>query len=203
MDRVTATLNADDLYSIAAPSAFETAEPFDIALDNQNQAVHVHLNLDETLSQIATLRTTNHYVERNRTHIITVDVDPPETAVSGRLKIATGYGAEVAYTTVTVRPPADDSTQVAVDNTLSKPATPEPTEPGLAEHVDEFVAATPAGLSAPVAVVGLLALILSAGVAASIGSAAVLAGSLVVLLGVAASLAVSAQSDGAGGSSSD
>ena len=197
MDQLTAVLNEADLYAIASPSAFETSGSFDIVLDNDEQAVHVHLNLDETLSSVASLRTTNHYVERNRTYPVTVDVEAPQTAVSGRLKIATGYGAEVAYTTVTISPPEDGSRQVAVDDSLSKPTTSEPTEPTLVDRVEASADAGPAGLPAPVIVVGLLALGLSTAVAASIGSTAVLVGSLVVLLGVAASLAVSAQSDDA------
>lgn len=197
MDRLTAVLNEADLYAIASPSAFETSDSFEIVLDNYKQAVHVHLNLDETLSSVASLRTTNHYVERNRTYPVTVDVEAPQTEVSGRLKIATGYGAEVAYTTVTISPPEDGSRQVAIDDSLSKPATSEPTEPTRVDRLEAYADAGPAGLPAPVIVVGLLALGLSTAVAASIGSTAVLAGSLVVLLGVAASLAVSAQSDDA------
>ncbi|MFB6233737.1 MAG: hypothetical protein ABEH61_05720 [Haloarculaceae archaeon] len=195
MDRLTATLNGDDLYSIAAPETFEASGPFEIVLDNQEQAVHVHLNLDETLSTVASLRTTNYYVERNRTQTVTVDVDPRETEVSGRLKLVTGYGAEVAYTTVTVAPPEKNAKRVAVDDSLSKPTPSEPAEPGVVDRLADFADAGPAGFSAPVIVVGLLALGLSAAVAASIGSTAVLAGSLVVLLGVAASLAVSARRD--------
>jgi hypothetical protein len=197
VDRLTAVLNEADLYAIASPSAFETSDSFEIVLDNHEQAVHVHLNFDETLSSVASLRTTNHYVERNRTYPVTVDVEAPQTEVSGRLKVATGYGAEVAYTTVTISPPEDGSRQVAIDDSLSKPATSEPTEPTRVDRLEALADAGPAGLPAPVIVVGLLALGLSTAVAASIGSTAVLAGSLVVLLGVAASLAVSAQSDDA------
>jgi len=197
VDRLTAVLNEADLYAIASPSAFETSDSFEIVLDNHEQAVHVHLNLDETLSSVASLRTTNHYVERNRTYPVTVDVETPQTAVSGRLKIATGYGAEVAYTTVTISPPEDGSRQVAIDDSLSRPTSNEPTEPTRVDRLEALADAGPAGLPAPVIVVGLLALGLSTAVAASIGSTAVLAGSLIVLLGVAASLAVSAQSDDA------
>jgi hypothetical protein len=197
VDRLTAVLNEADLYAIASPSAFETSDSFEIVLDNHEQAVHVHLNLDETLSSVASLRTTNHYVERNRTYPVTVDVETPQTAVSGRLKIATGYGAEVAYTTVTISPPEDGSRQVAIDDSLSRPTSSEPTEPTRVDRLEALADAGPAGLPAPVIVVGLLALGLSTAVAASIGSTAVLAGSLIVLLGVAASLAVSAQSDDA------
>lgn len=193
MDRLTAVLNETDLYAIAAPSTFETSDSFDIVLDNHEQAVHVHLNLDETLSSVASLRTTNYYIKRNRTHSVSVDIDTPPTAVSGRLKIATGYGAEVAYTTVTVRPPEQGTNRVAIDDSLSKPSSSAPVEPTLLDRLEAFADAGPAGYSAPVIVVGLLAVGLSTVVAASIGSAAVLAGSLVVLLGVAASLAVSVQ----------
>jgi hypothetical protein len=131
VDQLTVVLNEAALYSIATPSTFETTDSFGIVLDNNKQAVHVHLNLDEALSSVASLRTTNHYVERNRIYPVTVDIDTPATEVSGRLKIATGYGAEVAYTTVTVRPAEERSRQVAIDESLSRPTTSTPAEPGL------------------------------------------------------------------------
>ncbi|TQQ81017.1 hypothetical protein EGH24_07645 [Halonotius terrestris] len=189
MPRLTVDLNEDGLHSIAAPSTFETGGPFEIELDNHDEAVHVHLNLDDTLSTVAHIRANNHYVEPNRSRSVTVDVEPRGTDISGRLKIATGYGSEVVYTTVTVTPPDEEPHRVDVDESLSVPATPEPEEPSLAELLaDNGMLPGEAG---PVIVIGLVAIALSAVAAATIESPAVLAGSLIVLVGVAVAVAIS------------
>lgn len=192
MARLTVDLNQDGLHSIAAPSTFETGGSFEIELVNHDQAVHVHLNLDDTLSTVAALRANNHYVEPNRTRTVTVDVEPRADDVSGRLKVATGYGAELSYTTVTVTPPGEEPQRVDVDESLSIPRRPEPEEPGLAERLASGVAA-PGGISIPVILLGLIAIALSAVAAASLNSPAVLVGSVIVLAGVAIAVAISAR----------
>lgn len=193
MARLTVDLNHDGLHSIAAPSAFETGGPFEIELTNHDQAVHVHLNLDDTLSTVAGLRANNHYVEPNRTRTVTVDVEPRANDVSGRLKVATGYGAELSYTTVTVTPPGEEPQRVDVDESLSIPKRPEPEEPTFAERLVAGDAFSVGGTSLPVIVLGLIAIALSAVAAASLESPAVLAGSIIVLAGVAVAVAISAR----------
>ena len=192
MSQLTVSLNKDGLHSITAPDSFETSEPFEILLNNHDEAVHVHLNPDTTLSAVADIRANNHYVEPENERPVSVAVDPRSAAVTGRLKIATGYGAEVAYTTVTVHPPTDDSSGVTVDESLAKPQR----EPPAESTATEQLAAAVAGGNATGLLVGfgLLVVGLAVAIAAAVESGVVVAGAVVVLLGVvvAVGLAVGA-----------
>lgn len=181
MSQLTVSLNEDGLHSIAAPASFEASEPFDVVLDNHGEAVHIHLNLDETLSTVADIRATNHYVEPDGSRPVGVGINPRTTAVTGRLKIATGYGAEVTYTTVTIRPPEEDPKRVTVDESLAKPQREPPAEPTTAEQIGARLADSGAGL---VVAFGLIAVLLAVAVAATLESGVVIAGALVVLVGV-------------------
>lgn len=182
MPQLTVSLNDDGLHSITAPDTFETSGPFEVLLDNHSEAVHVHLNLDETLSAVADIRANNHYVEPSRERPVSVAVTPRSTAVTGRLKIATGYGAEIAYTTVTVQPPTDDPNRVTVDESLAKPQREPPTEPTAAERIGARLAGD--GGARLLVAFGLLAVALAIVIAATLDSGVVIAGALVVLLGV-------------------
>ena len=182
MSQLTVSLNNDGLHSIAAPETFETSEPFDVVLDNDGEAVHVHLNLDETLSAVADIRANNHYVEPTGSRPVGVDVDPRTAAVTGRLKIATGYGSEVAYTRITVQPPEADPTHVTVDESLATPQREAPTKPTAAERIGAALAEE--GGSGLLVTFGLVAVLVAIVVAATLDSGVVIAGAVVVLLGV-------------------
>ena len=182
MSQLTVSLNNDGLHSIAAPETFETSEPFDVVLDNDGEAVHVHLNLDETLSAVADIRANNHYVEPTGSRPVGVNVDPRTAAVTGRLKIATGYGSEVAYTRITVQPPEADPTHVTVDESLATPQREAPTEPTAAERIGAALAEE--GGSGLLVAFGLVAVLVAIVVAATLDSGVVIAGAVVVLLGV-------------------
>jgi len=182
VSQLTVSLNNDGLHSIAAPETFETSEPFDVVLDNDGEAVHVHLNLDETLSAVADIRANNHYVEPTGSRPVGVNVDPRTAAVTGRLKIATGYGSEVAYTRITVQPPEADPTHVTVDESLATPQREAPTEPTAAERIGAALAEE--GGSGLLVAFGLVAVLVAIVVAATLDSGVVIAGAVVVLLGV-------------------
>lgn len=183
MSQLTVSLNDDGLHSIAAPAAFETSESFELLLNNHSEAVHVHLNLDETLSAVADIRASNHYVEPKSLRPVSVAVDPRSAAVTGRLKIATGYGAEIAYTTITVRPPTEDPKRVTVDESLAKPQREPPAEPTTAERIAAAIAGDGESTGLLFAF-GLLAVLLAVAIAATLESGVVIAGAIVVLLGV-------------------
>lgn len=188
MSQLTVSINNDGLHSIAAPEAFETTESFDLVLDNDGEAVHVHLNLDETLSAVADIRANNHYVEPTGSRPVGIDVNPRTAAVTGRLKIATGYGSEVAYTRITVQPPEADPTQVTVDKSLANPQREAPTEPTAAERVDTVLAEK--GGSGLLIAFGLVAVLVAIVAAATLDSGVVIAGAVVVLLGVIVAVSV-------------
>ena len=182
MSQLTVSLNDDGLHSISAPETFETSGPFEVLLDNYGEAVHVHLNLDETLSAVADIRANNHYVEPESERPVSVAVNPRSAAVTGRLKIATGYGAQVAYTTITVQPPTDDPSRVTVDESLATPQREPSAEPTTAGRLAAAIAGKDStGLLGGF---GLLAVVLAVGIAATLESGVVVAGAIVVLLGV-------------------
>ena len=182
MSQLTVSLNDDGLHSISAPETFETSGPFEVLLDNYGEAVHVHLNLDETLSAVADIRANNHYVEPESERPVSATITPRSAAVTGRLKIATGYGAEVAYTTITVQPPTDDPSRVTVDESLATPQREPSAEPTTAGRLAAAIAGKDStGLLGGF---GLLAVVLAVGIAATLESGVVVAGAIVVLLGV-------------------
>jgi len=184
--RLSVDLNRDGLHQIAAPADFETDGPFEIRLRNHGEAIHVHLNLDEDLTAVASLVESNHYVAPYSRQSIEIDTKRIDTAVTGRLKVVTSYGAESAYTTVTVSPPGTVTERVTVDEGLAKPqrSDPEPSTPRerLAAAVDDF---SPRVVAAgTLAVCGVLAI----GVLAQ--NPTVFLGSLAVIAGVVAALAI-------------
>jgi hypothetical protein len=115
-------LNRDRLHEIRVVDEFEADGPFAVDLINEGEAVHVHLNVEGDLAAVAGLAGSNHYVEAGATESVSVDLPPVDEPVSGRLTVATGYGAETVAVAVTVVPWADDG-GVAVDEELATPAT--------------------------------------------------------------------------------
>ena len=114
-------LNRRSIHSVEAPDEFETSDSFDIELTNHDEAVHVHIHLDDELSTIATIPAGNHFVDRESTASVPVTVNVVDEPVRGKLKLVTGYGAETSYVTVTVTPTTEESPTVEVDESLSKP----------------------------------------------------------------------------------
>lgn len=100
---------------------FESTGGFELAIENRGEASHVHVHLDDTLSRVAALEGTNHFVEAEQTQRITVTVRDGPRPVTGKLKIVTGYGAEAAYVDVTIREPVEPERSVTVDEDLAKP----------------------------------------------------------------------------------
>lgn len=117
-------LNADSIHEIRVIDEFATDGPFVVDLVNEGQPVHVHVSLDEDLGRVASLDGGNHYVEAGATAAVPVSVDPVDEPVTGRLTVATGYGAETAEVAVTVRPWEDRESGVDVDEGLSTPRDP-------------------------------------------------------------------------------
>lgn len=151
-------LNGDGLHAIDAPPSFSAAGEFYVVLENAGQAVHVHLHLDDDLSGVARLDGGNHYVEGGDSQHVHVEASPGPEPVTGKLKIATGYGAETAYIDVRIEPTPESKPGIDVDEELSKPPKREP-EPSLA---DELRAAVPAEVSVPVAALILLVVFVAA-----------------------------------------
>ena len=175
-DSLAVAVNRDGLHTLAVPTEFEADGPFAVALHNHGEAAHVHLNLDDRLSEVARIEATNHYVEGGESRRVDVEVrDPstwPDKVVRGKLKVVVAHGQETHYVNVTL-----DSTpphgEVRVDPELATPnANADPEVPPVLRLL-------------PVVVLGAVAVLLAAGtvfvsegVAVALGALALVAAGL-------------------------
>ncbi|WP_380675987.1 DUF7524 family protein [Salinigranum sp. GCM10025319] len=122
-------LNRERLHAVEAPVEFATDGSFRVELSNHGEGVHVHLHLDDDLSAVARIENGNVFVAGDTATTVDVAVDdPPTSPITGKLKVSTGYGAETTYVDVTVEPFEEQTRQVAVDESLSKPPQHEPSK---------------------------------------------------------------------------
>lgn len=124
-DSLAVAVNRDGLYTLDVPSDFEAAGPFAVELHNHGESAHVHLNLDDRLSEVARLRATNHYVESGESRRVDIEArDPsawPSDIVRGKLKVVVGHGRETHYVDVMLDRTAAAKQEVRVDPDLSTP----------------------------------------------------------------------------------
>lgn len=159
-------ISREGLHSLEVPNAIEVDGSFVVRLINHGQSLHVHLHLDDALSEVAMLDAGNHFVEGDSERHIRIDVDTErvDENLLGKLKVAAGHGSKTRYVDVSISEPEPIRKEVEVDESLAKPQ-PAPANPGLIEQ-PEFLAL---GLSA----VGLLVA----------GIAGMVVGNLIVVLG--------------------
>ena len=174
-------LNRDRRHEIRVAETYEAGGPFFIDLHNHGDAVHVHVNVEDDLAEVARVAETNHYVDGDAT--VRVEVDPVDDPVTGRLKLATGYGGEEAFVDVTVTP-FEGEPRVPVGEELGTPSGASEADDSVVEPADE----TDDGPPVQVLVVAGGAVLLAAGVAVAVGGRTVALGAGVVVL--AAALAV-------------
>lgn len=106
-DNLTVDVNPDGMHTLTVPERFGTEGAFDVVLKNHGEPTHVYLNLDDSLSEGATLNATNFYVEQDETLPITITISS-NTSVSGDLTVATAYGGEKRFVPITVEPSEQD-----------------------------------------------------------------------------------------------
>lgn len=162
------------------PPSHEATGSFDVELVNHGASVHVHLNLDGDLSDAATIDASNHFVDGESRRVVRVSVDGA-APVTGKLKVASAYGAQTRWVDVDIVEPEEPEPSVRVDSSLSEPASP--ADPGTGGD------SSPLGVLADspelvVLVLGVLAVGVAATTALVIDNTLVLAGALVVLVGV-------------------
>jgi hypothetical protein len=175
-------VSRESLHALAVPAAFEASDSFDVVLINHGESLHVHLHLDDDLSQVARMDASNHYVEGGSQRLVRVDVETdaiPEDGLFGRLKVASAYGSETRWIDVELEQPREERTEVQVDESLAEPQPRDP-EPGT-----ESVLTRP---EVPVLGLGAVALAVAIGAAVIIQDQLVLLGSLAVLAGVLVAL---------------
>lgn len=176
-DELPVQINREGRRELDVPDTIDVTGPFDVRFVNHGEALHVHLNADETLSRVATVNTGNRHVPGTGERRVRVDVDTDELdgdAVFGTLEVTTSYGAEQHLVDVEIADPAATGTTVEVDQSLGEPARSSAT---LFDRPELVVL----GL-------GLVAVVLAALTAAIVDDPLVGAGVGVVLAGVVVAL---------------
>lgn len=182
-DTLPVHVNRESLHSLEVPTSFETDGSFDVRLINHGEPIHVHLHLDDSLSELAAIEAPNHHVDRESERPVRVTVTRP-APVRGSLKVATSYGAETRYIDVNLVEPSESEESVQVDESLGKPQGPP-------ESTSDSGPASAAGLdrlSGPVVGLAVVAVVLAILVAAMLGGLVAWAGAFVVALAVVAAL---------------
>jgi len=119
-DPLAVHVNRTELHGLEVPNSFEVTGSFVVEITNHGEPLHVHLHLDDALSEVARLEASNHHVDAESTRRVEVAVDPRE-AVRGKLKVVTAYGATTRYIDLVVDRPEREKDPVQVDESLNKP----------------------------------------------------------------------------------
>lgn len=175
-DRLPVHLNRAELHAVEVPDSFETTGSFEIELVNHGTSLHVHLHLDDALSAVADVDAANHFIDGESRRVVRVHVDGhEELPVRGKLKIASAYGAQTRYVDVELTEPEEERRSVEVDESLAEP----PSEPD-----PETGSSSVASPELVVLAFGILAVLAAGAIALVVDSPLVIAGAVVVLVGV-------------------
>jgi hypothetical protein len=176
-DRLPVHLNRAELHAVEVPDSFETTGSFEIDLHNHGTSLHVHLHLDDALSAVADIEAANHFIDGETQRAVRVHVDGhEELPVRGKLKIASAYGAQTRYVDVELTEPEEERNTVQVDESLAEPPSDPDPEPGSSS-----VVASP---ELVVLAFGVLAVLAAGAIAVVVDNTLVVAGAVVVLVGV-------------------
>ncbi|MDS0259219.1 hypothetical protein NDI56_07415 [Haloarcula sp. S1CR25-12] len=119
-DALTVHVNRGELHGLAVPDSFETSESFDVVLVNHGESTHVHIHLDDALSEQAAVEAPNHHVEGGDERRVRVTRTADGTA-RGNLKLVTAYGATTRLVDVQLTEPVYTDEPVEVGEELTKP----------------------------------------------------------------------------------
>lgn len=169
-DALAVHVNGDGVNTLKLPDSFESSESFDVRLVNHGEATHVHLHLDDALSDLATVEAPNHHVARNSERRVRVTLTE-DGATRGSLKVVTAYGATTRYVDVKLTEPETTTEPVEVSEKLAKPQ-PRPTSESTGVDIPFL----------PVVAVGSVAVVLAVGAAAVVQELAVVVAAAVVAL---------------------
>lgn len=182
-DDLPVHVNRQDIHSLEVPASFETDGSFDVRLINHGESLHLHVHLDDALSEIAAIEATNHYVEGESQRALRVHVNEEAlttTPVRGKLKVASGYGAETRWIDVELAEAEEEDESVRVDESLSKPQPREEPSGSAGTGLERP--------ELPVLGLGLLAVVVAIVAAVVIDNVVVLVGALAVVAGVLVAL---------------
>ncbi|MFD1645296.1 DUF7524 family protein [Haloarchaeobius litoreus] len=182
-------VSREELHSVEPTvEAFETRGAFEVELRNHGRAVHVHCNVDDGLSRVATLSETNHFVETESSTRFRVEVADGQRPVSGSLRFVAAYGAQEAAVPVTVR----DLASVPMGQRASvPPAETEGAASGMGSSGGpDLSGIVPGRDDAPVLAMAGVALLVAVLAMALANSTVVMLGVGAVLLGILVAVAV-------------
>ena len=188
-DPLTVALNRERLNEAVAPERYAAAGSFDVLLENEGEAVHVHLRFVGPLAEVASVGTSNHYVDGGSAVRVRVDVADLSGPVTGGLEVITGHGARGEVVEVTVTP-APDRGPVEVDETLSRPRPPSDDPRTLGDTLGEALPDSVAPTTVLVVAFAAVALLVAAGLQAVFESVALTLGLLAVVIAVGGALYV-------------
>jgi hypothetical protein len=127
-DSLRVNVNRDGLHSIEVDERFEADGQFAVDMRNHGESSHLHLHLDDDLSQVARLEAANHYVESGETRSVRVHVknqrEWPADVIRGKLKVVAGHGRETRFVDVvfdrtTAEEPVDIDPDLAASGSTS------------------------------------------------------------------------------------
>ncbi|MDS0282938.1 DUF7524 family protein [Haloarcula onubensis] len=171
-DAMTVHVNREGRHSLSVPDSFTASGSFDVVLVNHGDSTHVHLHLDDALSEQAAVDAPNHHVEGDGERRVRVTRTGDGTA-SGRLKLVTGYGATTRHVDVGLTEPRPADESVPVGEELTRP------QPRAESEAAAGLGSVPIGT---VLAAGGLAVGLAVGAGAALGSAAAVVGAVAVAL---------------------
>jgi len=119
-DALPVHINREAPQSLAVPDSFEASDSFDVRLVNHGGSCHVHIHLDDALSEQAAVDAPNHHVDGNGERLVTA------------------YGATTRYVDLRFTEPVSTDEPVIVGEELSKPQ-PRPTESSPFERRPEIL----------------------------------------------------------------
>lgn len=182
---VTVHVNRGSTDSLeTAVSTLETRGSFNLVLQSHGPPAHAHCRLHGDLERIATLDTSNYYVESEGETIVPIRVNAEviDSPIEGTLEVLTGYGSESLPIPVTVAPALGE---VDIDESLAEPAQPTP-QPTALERVLAVTGLEPATLA--IVVLGLVTIGIGIVTTATIGGSVATAGLAIVVAGFAVAL---------------
>lgn len=189
-DTLPVYVNRESLHSLEVPDRFETDDSFEILLINHGEPIHVHLHLDDALSELASLEAPNHHVDRESERAVRATVHS-DGSTFGKLKIVTSYGATTRYVDVDLQEPTASDEPVQVDESLSQPQPRDEQSVGddAGDETDQPLRSLPLPLS--LLALGVVAVLVALVVAAWVGETVAWVGAAVVVLAVGAGIGLS------------
>jgi hypothetical protein len=185
-DTLPVAINRDRLHSVEAPESFVTPDSFAIELENHGEAVHVHVHLDDALSEIASVEAINHHLRPGAVRRVPITVHETDRPVTGRLKLAAAYGAETRFIEVSTGTERNAKPPVEVDAALGRSRRSGTTSPTRPANRGSSSGGLLAGLDAPALALGGAVVFIALVVLVAIDNAVFLIAVLLVLAGIVA-----------------